>query len=599
MNKLVIEDDEGKAVVVPLVRDEITLGRREGNTIRLTERNVSRRHARLVRREGGYFVEDLTSHTGTRVNGVPISGAVPLNNGDQIAIGDYKLGLNLDGAAAGATGGEAAQAPAAPPPAAAPRAPAPPPAMAVPPIADNAPAEPMEGSPTIPVRTLAEQGLADTAQAPPARLVAMTAPLAGQEFALDRASLVLGRTLENDIVLNHKSISRHHAKIIRDGEQYVVVDLESANGVRVNGAEYERIELQPGDVLQLGHVRLRFVTGDDIGGYDFDAYGMASKKRFIIGGGVAAVAVIAVVAMVFSGKDPDKDKSARPTAGTVSATTPAAAPAPVVDSPAALLAKAREAVKREKWDEALALLGKATAQGPMIEADEVRRVAEAEKQNEPQFVSLQRLAQGGDHEGVLKGSEAIPEGSVYKARAQEAAAQARSKVVTQRLAAAEAFRDEGKCDEAKQEAAAVLAIEPENAAAQDVQNRCKKAAKPAARPAPRVAAARPSRAPPPPVRPTFPRAVVLEPAAAPAGDPDLLMKDAQDAWIKGQHAAAIDAARRAVRLRPSLTHAYQIIAVCSCALRDAAGASKAYERLESRYKSYVKQACQKNGVTLN
>ena len=58
MFKLVIQDDEGKTTVVPLIRDEITIGRKEGNTIRLTERNVSRRHARIVRShrgaDGGY-----------------------------------------------------------------------------------------------------------------------------------------------------------------------------------------------------------------------------------------------------------------------------------------------------------------------------------------------------------------------------------------------------------------------------------------------------------------------------------------------------------------------------------------------------------------
>ena len=48
MYKLIIEDDEGKTTVVPLIRDEITIGRKEGNTIRLTERNVSRRHAKLA-----------------------------------------------------------------------------------------------------------------------------------------------------------------------------------------------------------------------------------------------------------------------------------------------------------------------------------------------------------------------------------------------------------------------------------------------------------------------------------------------------------------------------------------------------------------------
>ena len=61
MYKLVISDDEGKNTVVPLVRDEITIGRKEGNTIRLTERNVARRHARLLKSNGRFVSEDLHS----------------------------------------------------------------------------------------------------------------------------------------------------------------------------------------------------------------------------------------------------------------------------------------------------------------------------------------------------------------------------------------------------------------------------------------------------------------------------------------------------------------------------------------------------------
>src|SRR5262245_40326563 len=109
MHKLVIEDDEGKAVAVPLIRDEITIGRQEGNTIRLTERNVSRRHARLVRRDGVFLIEDLSSYTGTRVNGAPVSGAVPLKDGDHVGIGDYKMSIKSDrpAAAPGAVPGAA------------------------------------------------------------------------------------------------------------------------------------------------------------------------------------------------------------------------------------------------------------------------------------------------------------------------------------------------------------------------------------------------------------------------------------------------------------------------------------------------------------
>src|SRR3954470_5273370 len=91
--KLIIEDDEGRKTVVPFVREEITIGRQEGNTIRLTERNVSRKHARLLRQNGTLFIEDLTSFTGVKVNGAKIgAGAVtPVREGDQVQIGDYKL----------------------------------------------------------------------------------------------------------------------------------------------------------------------------------------------------------------------------------------------------------------------------------------------------------------------------------------------------------------------------------------------------------------------------------------------------------------------------------------------------------------------------
>src|SRR5215471_1939206 len=96
MYKLIIEDDEGKTTVVPLIRDEITIGRKEGNTIRLTERNVSRRHAKLLKQNGHVYIEDLTSYNGIRINGDRISGKAPVNEGDRIQIGDYQLALKLD-----------------------------------------------------------------------------------------------------------------------------------------------------------------------------------------------------------------------------------------------------------------------------------------------------------------------------------------------------------------------------------------------------------------------------------------------------------------------------------------------------------------------
>ena len=52
--------------------------------------------------------------------------------------------------------------------------------------------------------------------------------------------MIVGRTDENDMVINHRSISRNHAKITRDLEtgRYTISDLQSSNGVRVNGQDY-------------------------------------------------------------------------------------------------------------------------------------------------------------------------------------------------------------------------------------------------------------------------------------------------------------------------------------------------------------------------
>ena len=101
MWKLAIEDDEGKQTVVPLTRDEYTIGRKDGNTIRLTERNVSREHARLIKKKPNgdgasasapaspaIVLEDLTSYNGVFVNGLRVTHAQNLSYGDLVQIGD-------------------------------------------------------------------------------------------------------------------------------------------------------------------------------------------------------------------------------------------------------------------------------------------------------------------------------------------------------------------------------------------------------------------------------------------------------------------------------------------------------------------------------
>jgi pilus assembly protein CpaF len=72
-------------------RTEINVGRVQGNDLMLPKGNVSKRHARLLYRDGRFIVTDLKSTNGTYVNGRKIVQATIVREGDKIYIGDFVL----------------------------------------------------------------------------------------------------------------------------------------------------------------------------------------------------------------------------------------------------------------------------------------------------------------------------------------------------------------------------------------------------------------------------------------------------------------------------------------------------------------------------
>ncbi|MDQ3439085.1 MAG: FHA domain-containing protein [Planctomycetota bacterium] len=78
------------------------------------------------------------------------------------------------------------------------------------------------------------------------------------------AALRIGRGADNDVVLNHPTVSRHHAVIDRVNGEYFLKDLGSRNMTRVNGRMVRaRLAINPGDKIRFGRVRLTFVLGND------------------------------------------------------------------------------------------------------------------------------------------------------------------------------------------------------------------------------------------------------------------------------------------------------------------------------------------------
>lgn len=97
--------------------------------------------------------------------------------------------------------------------------------------------------------------------APAYQLVLRAGPTPGTVFTLDKGNLFIGRDLGNDIVINDAEVSRRHARLVMQGDSFVLEDLGSTNGTSVNGQKLSGpVLLTSGDAITFGEkVILDFV----------------------------------------------------------------------------------------------------------------------------------------------------------------------------------------------------------------------------------------------------------------------------------------------------------------------------------------------------
>jgi hypothetical protein len=83
--------------------------------------------------------------------------------------------------------------------------------------------------------------------------------IGGRQVAIGAAGAVIGRSPDCDVVIAVGEVSRRHAEVVPDGEGWLVSDLGSTNGVRLNGRQIGvPTRLADGDVIELGSVELIF-----------------------------------------------------------------------------------------------------------------------------------------------------------------------------------------------------------------------------------------------------------------------------------------------------------------------------------------------------
>src|ERR1700722_4868871 len=90
------------------------------------------------------------------------------------------------------------------------------------------------------------------------RLVAQSPEFTGKSFDLSGKEITMGRVEDNKIQIEHVSVSGHHAVLKLDALDYVIKDLDSTNGTRINGERITEQKLRRNDILRLGNIELLY-----------------------------------------------------------------------------------------------------------------------------------------------------------------------------------------------------------------------------------------------------------------------------------------------------------------------------------------------------
>ncbi|WP_414588446.1 FHA domain-containing protein [Scytonema sp. PCC 10023] len=211
----IIKDDKLQKEFL-LDQNVVGIGREEENTVVLSEPNVSRYHAELNWNGDRYFITDLSSYCGTWVNQDRVNPQVPipLVHGDTIRIGSFDVRFLTD------------------------------------------------------VNVLLPQMSVNRQEATVFELPANSTAIALPTTVLDlrgRSSFSIGRDRQNDIAIEHPTVSRFHAHIERKDGSLYITDLSSTNGTFVNAKPiHEARLLRAGDTIRIGPSRMVLHTDEKI-----------------------------------------------------------------------------------------------------------------------------------------------------------------------------------------------------------------------------------------------------------------------------------------------------------------------------------------------
>jgi hypothetical protein len=109
----------------------------------------------------------------------------------------------------------------------------------------------------------------------PYQLIMKSGPTPGKITQLSKIEISIGRDQSNDIVISDADVSRRHARLVQQGDKYLLEDLGSTNGTFINGSRLTAAQyLQPGDLVKFGET-IELVY--ELPGFDMQATMVANQ----------------------------------------------------------------------------------------------------------------------------------------------------------------------------------------------------------------------------------------------------------------------------------------------------------------------------------
>jgi pSer/pThr/pTyr-binding forkhead associated (FHA) protein len=228
MPEIVVKYEDKVIERVVVQKKMISIGRTSGNDIVLDNKAVSRKHALIEFNESSALVMDNESVNGTFVNNQKITEEV-LKDNDQITIGKFDLIYHRD-----------------------------------------APKETqlayLDGTMVLKTRKQREL-LEKDKKASKIAEVAGGSVLLGEayttqkRFPLNRPVITFGKSRFVNIPVKGFLVSRIQAKIIKDKDDFILVNLGRKGKIRVNGESIQRYRLKNDDLIEVGRSVFRFIKG--------------------------------------------------------------------------------------------------------------------------------------------------------------------------------------------------------------------------------------------------------------------------------------------------------------------------------------------------